>query len=328
MKEKLPLCDLLDKIRDVVNEPRIMKKLRAQGHVWNIITSAMDAIVDTDLAIEAYLNAINEPASSGEYHLKKGMDYLFCSGALQALFVQQDAALLIAKRLDIDFDLTKFPKLREIRDIRNASIGHPVDQEHKYSNFIVQHSLGPSGFSLLTFQDGEGDYLVKNISVPDIIATQREGLSNVLQNIIDHLHEREGFHREKYRMVKLSEIIGSTLLYFCEKLSEGIQNHGAAGIGLAALQTLADNLKSAESAMKERGIERDTYDSVGYCYEILEFPMNELRQYYEQKKNGQATIIDDRTAYVFSFFISKHMQKLKEVLAEVDAEYTEDPSSD
>ena len=329
MDEKLPLCELLDTIREIVNEPRLLDSLIAQGRVWNIITSAMDAIVDTDLAIEAYLHAINESrANCDEHNLQKGLAYLFCSGALQTLFVQQDAVLLLGKCLDIDFDLTKFPKLREIRDIRNASIGHPVDQESIYSNFIVQHSLGPSGFALWTFINGEEDYRVKNISIPDIVAMQREGLSNVLQSIIDHLHARERSHREKYRMVKLSEILGSNLLYFCGKLSEGTKNHVTAGIGLAALETLADHLKSAESAMKERGIERDNYDFVEYYYDILEFPMNELHQYYEQRKNGQKTTIDDRTAYVFSFFVSKHFQKLEVLLAEIDAEYAKDPSSE
>jgi len=188
--DTLPLCELMGTIRDLVNEPSLQDSLMANIRLWNIITSAMDAVEDTDLAIEAYLHSINRFELNDEnYSLQKGMAYLLCSGALQTMFAQQDAASELCKCLSIKVNIFKEPKLHDIREIRNASIGHPTEHKGKESNFIIQHTLAPAGFELWSFGDGH-EYKIKHVSLLDLIADQRKCLSNILQKIIKELNAK------------------------------------------------------------------------------------------------------------------------------------------
>ncbi len=87
--EWLAIQEIEDKIRDFINHPRRQKPLLRDKPKWHILTSGLDVLGDTQLAIAAYLSA--KPTKDA------GTCYLLMYGVLQVLFVQQDAARNIAK---------------------------------------------------------------------------------------------------------------------------------------------------------------------------------------------------------------------------------------
>jgi len=116
-------------IRDFINKPIKQFNLLKNHKLWNQLCSSLDVIGDSDLAISAYINS--------EFGTDDGEKYLRLYGALQALFLQQDAVTNMCESLGLPNNLTSHPKLKEIRDIRNDSIGHPTKRgNYKSYHFI------------------------------------------------------------------------------------------------------------------------------------------------------------------------------------------------
>ena len=105
-------------IRDIINEPRKQFHLIKNKKFWNQLCSSLDVIEDCDLAITAYID--------GDFGTDHGEKYLKLYGILQALFLQQDAVANLCESLGLPNGLSSHPKLKDIRDIRNDSVGHPT----------------------------------------------------------------------------------------------------------------------------------------------------------------------------------------------------------
>ena len=78
------------------------------------------------------------------------------------------------------------PRLKEIRDIHNHSVGHPTDEgPGKTFNLITRASIGHKGFELgIVYRDNRLDYSEK-VDIPDLIETQRSIFAPVLLDVID-----------------------------------------------------------------------------------------------------------------------------------------------
>lgn len=316
------ICELMRDIRDMVNEPRQRDIVMSNARAWNMLCSAMDAIEDTDLAIEAYLQIVqNHETDTDSYALGKGYAYLLCSGAMQTLYAQEDAVITLCKCLDVVYDKDSYPELKEVRSIRNATVGHPVNWEWgKKSTKIIQHSLNAAGFEMFVFSDGH-EFETSYVSVPKLVSDQRKCLEAVLQKVIDEMRDRERKHREKFRDVKLAAILNSNMLYFFEKICEATYCRDCVVTGIAALETLAEHLSKVEQALNARGIELKTYDVIEHYYDMLAYPIDKLRAYYRSIEDRRQPEFDDRTAYIFAFFICEHFRKLEAILQEIDEEY-------
>jgi len=72
-------------IRDYGREPRHLPRLMSDRFVWHQLWAAMDIIDDVESAVTAYLE--------NEFPTDVGEKYLRIYGALQGLFLQQDAVL-------------------------------------------------------------------------------------------------------------------------------------------------------------------------------------------------------------------------------------------
>ena len=86
------LIDLCDRIRDHVNQPRVHASLFADNTRFRQACSAMDMIGDTSQAVRAYAQLCTADVD-------KGTAYLVVFGALQVLYVQQDAVFWLCKSL-------------------------------------------------------------------------------------------------------------------------------------------------------------------------------------------------------------------------------------
>lgn len=130
---------LISSLRSRINESRRRSMVMQDLHDWHRLCSAMDAIQDTEDAIQAY--EVHPPTRS------TGERYLLLYGLLQAMFVQQDALKSIALALKINFEEDK--ELKEIRETRNETVGHPTEirrKKVKYYATISQTSVTKSHF--------------------------------------------------------------------------------------------------------------------------------------------------------------------------------------
>nr|QNO49192.1 hypothetical protein CDCKMDEO_00037 [Methanosarcinales archaeon ANME-2c ERB4] len=85
------------------------------------------------------------------------------------------------------------------------------------------------------------------------------------------------------------------------------------------VKEVMDKLKES---LQKRGIEIDTYDSIKYFYTLLEYPITELKLYFDRLIAKKEPRINDKTAYIFAYFIREQLSELKEIAEEIDDEYS------
>jgi len=303
---------LKNDIREIINSPRKQHALLQDRAAWYMLCSCLDTIGDTELCFEAFLT---KGADRSDY----GSKYLYVYGALQALFVQQDAVRNLTQALQIPY--TPDPLLTQIREIRNDSIGHPTKRgggTGRAFNFISRVSLGSQGFELMTtYPDGSTSGF-KHVNIPDLIAKQRSVLMDVLSDVIKTLRREEMEHRQKFADEKLTDAFPPTIHYHFEKIFESIHRPEYAEFGGINVDFILECVEQFKAGLKEREI-LEAYDSVTYTLELLDYPLRELQTYFV---NSDRTHINEKDAYIFTYFARKQTDELLELAQELDEEYS------
>ncbi|RKY05105.1 MAG: hypothetical protein DRP56_09290, partial [Planctomycetota bacterium] len=110
-------------ITEIINSPRKQYSLIKNIDGWNQLCVCLDVIRETMRAIDAFTEIESET--------DRGKAYLYISGLLQALILQQDAVKHLCESLGISVSTDDCPELQEIRTIRHKSIGHPTKKTAK-----------------------------------------------------------------------------------------------------------------------------------------------------------------------------------------------------
>jgi hypothetical protein len=305
------------KIRDFINEPRAQHALLKNLGLWHQLCSCLDAIEDTELAIASY--------STGEFTASDGALYLAVYGLLQALFLQQDAVFNMCESLEIPNQLDEYPRLRQIREIRNESIGHPTKKDRPRGQRTSYHSisritLDTEGFELLsTYGDGASN--IKQVSIPDLIEDQRNYVSEILGLVISELARREAVHKDEFKMEKLASLFPPSLGYCFEKILAGTGEREDPSLGESHLREVKRVLQTVRDALARRGIEIGTYDSIKHIYELLEYQLAQLDRFFQSAKAGEEPNINQETAYIFAFFVRAQVTELRQIAREIDDDY-------
>lgn len=297
------------RVRDLVNSPRRSLALRSDVPCWNKVTSALDTIGDTELAVIAYLEGRVEAPDHG-------LLYLALYGLLQVLFVQQDALTDLADGLGLRLELP--PALLEIREVRNSSVGHPTNHRGKFANAINRNAMSLGGFELYTYSR-EGTYQKKYIDLAQLAADQHELVATLLHDAATALEDEEIMHRKQWRDQPLLSILQGQVLYALEKLSEGVRSAPVASIGQWGLEHIESQISKFKSALAERGLP-GALVGIDYTLSELDYPLQWLRQYLEGRQ-PHATAQDGA---VYVYFVAGKLEELQEMAAEVDNEYRSD----
>ena len=141
------------------------------------IKSVFNTIEDSQAVIEDY-KKIDET--------KTGSSYLTLYGLLQGLFVQQDAFKILFKLcIDNKFDLLSIPEFKEIREVRNNTVGHPTDNKNEYY-LIIQTSLNKYGYTILGHLK-DGTTKSQNVSIYELLQKQENGIIKLMHKFINSL---------------------------------------------------------------------------------------------------------------------------------------------
>jgi len=138
----------------------------------------------------------------------------------------------------------------------------------------------------------------------------------------DKLEKQETAHKEKSRMEKLVSVFPVNLDYHLQKIL--VTTGMPEDVGEVNLQQIKQTIQSFREALKERGIELETYDSIKYVYDLLEYPypLGELQKFFQGVKSGRESNINEKAAYIFAFFVGKQVAELKQMAQEIDEDYS------
>jgi hypothetical protein len=306
---------LENQIRGYINKQRVLHGLLQKPISWNQMCSSLDVIGDTELCFDAYEVCAPPPEEAGA-------TYLLVYGVLQALMLQQDAVCHLAEALDVPYSLD--PLLREVREVRNSSIGHPTKRfGEPRAHFISRISMRKGGFQLMTVYADHRPGEFKWVDIPELIASQRKQLSLVLSGVVSVLIEREREHRAMFKDKKLADAFHSSIDYDFEKLFECVHGNGSLPGGFH-VKLVRDAVGRFKSALESRG-SAGAYSSVDYHLRLIEYPLDELEQYFRSPQSSRLT---ERDAFIFVHFAQDQLEQLRQMASEIDDDYQSNQPED
>lgn len=295
-------------VRDHINTHRYQSVLFKDSNAWNQICSSLDVIGDTLYAIESY--------QSEPFPDDIGLQYIYTYGVLQALFIQQDALRHLSEAFGIDYKENLV--LKDIREQRNAAIGHPTKQTRKgekYYSHISRISLSKNGFDLLRFSDSRPHEIIQ-VDILRTITDQLDGIAEGYQKIVNKLNEVDRMHREKFEDNPLQDIFHSAMGYSFQKIAAGIRahSHGDKDFGHSNLRMVEETYHRFESAIRERDELNDYIE-----YDLREYfhAMNKLDQYFSRDYSW----MEETDARIYHSYIYNRHDRFVQIAKEIDKQY-------
>ena len=305
------ISELERQIRDFINQARRQHALLKDSGAWNQLCSSLDVIGDTELAFDAYDEAPDTDDA--------GATYILVYGVLQALVLQQDAVRHLAEALGLAYEPD--PLLLEVREVRNASAGHPTKRHGRArSHFISRISMTKTGFQLLTVHPDHAPAEFKGVSLPALISTQRSQLRAVLKEVVASLQKEESEHRAMFKGEKLASAFPTTTDYYFGKIFESIHASHSPEYGRLHVQLFTEAVARFKSQLAERGV-AGAYDSVEYHLGLVSYPLEELDLYFADPGKSR---LNERDAYIFAKFTQDEFRILQKMAAEIDESYEDE----
>lgn len=212
--------------------------------------------------------------------------------------------------------------MEDIRVIRNSAVGHPTYQKENglsKSCFITRMSISPTGFQLMSVYSRDKEYEFHHISIPSLVEIQNKYLSEMLEKVAAELERQEMGHREKHKVNKLADIFPHTISYHFSKIFEATHSSGLFALGTPNMKMIAGCIESFKSELAERE-EWGVYDSIDYHYELIDYPLKRLEEYFEGNDD-----MNEKDAYIFASFLSEQVKSLEEMAKELDEKYESAP---
>lgn len=309
------LRELSTWIRDYGQDPRHQSRLLANEFVWHQLWTAMDIIDDVESALTAY--------TENEFPTEIGEKYLRTYGVMQALFLQQDALDDLIKAIHPSKNISVKDILKDIREARNASIGHPTQMGRKgalSTHGIVQHSMRKEGFELLSYPK-KNDETFEHVPVQELIEKQRAEAARILSEVVEELRQQEEVHRAQFRGIKLLKAFNQ-VSYAFEKIFEEVHRDSGPILSNWAVDHLRKSLEDFERLLKKRGLAVDSYDSIKYLYDEIAHPLTQLSKFV---KGEPSEVLSNKSAAVFAEALQHYFGELTDIAREIDDEYSSEP---
>ena len=308
------ITELEQEIRELINAPRKHRAILEDSAEYHKLCSCLDVIGDTELAFRAHEEMSDDP--------RPGSSYLLVYGFLQALVLQQDAVRYLYEALGLPSEPD--PELQELREIRNDAVGHPTNRRGgKSFSHISRPLMSKAGFELMTFEPNELAPMSRSVRLKSLLEKQHAQLEEALAALVQALRQEEIEHRQQFRDEKLVALFPPVLSYYFEKVSAAVQGSRSCEYGAVHLELIGEVVEKVRTALERRRID-GAYPPLGIEYQLerLEYPLAQLREYFEEKGEGRLNSDD---AQIFTSFVHAGMSKLQEMARELDDEYAAEP---
>ena len=300
----------IDKVRDCVSHPWQQHKLICNRKNWNMLYASLDAIEHSQAAIEYFYALPKFSVHTG--------GYLYLYGLLQAIFVQQDAVSNLNLSLNnqkIDWE-KDFHQIYEIRELRNAAIGHPSGRGGGVSFHCLSfNTINNTTFDIASYRKEKNyEFECKSVDLTNLRATQEDIIVKILHNISSRLTNEFNQHKRQFKEVKLLDLIPNTFNDSLSKVCEGTH------IESDNVSDYFNRLEACYIDIKKGIIER--HGSIEASVNIrdviteLDYIMSNVKKYIEYK-----IPYDDEVADNLIESLKTNFQELTEFMQSIDDEF-------
>jgi hypothetical protein len=208
------ILDAEQQIRDLTNQLAMHERVR--GDNWTRLCVALDTLGDSAVALR-HFEACGLGSTEGER-------YIGLYGALQAVFLQQDAIKEIY-RLYVGSEANILPgsAWQQCRTLRNLAVGHPIDAGHGNRHvFISRRTITPDGKFDLLIYDKNGRGNKDPVDFITLYSSYKEEALGFLGQVQAKLRTRD----VKMKKGSTSKKIGLRLALFDEFLGKLVSDLG------------------------------------------------------------------------------------------------------
>ncbi len=290
-------------LRSAVNSCSFVKsKIQESSNKWNRLCVCMDSIEDTFKAIKHYLDTEKIDGYNGS-------GYIYIYGALQALFIQQDAFDHCISLFNNSFgwNIDEFKSrdsIKEIRTIRNKAVGHPTER----LVMINRGSISKEKFQILLIQ-GNSKIQFEDIDINQAIEDQIEAVRKEDNELSEKIKKEELVHRNKFKDTKMLNIFKGYEKYL-QTMSVAIENPKRGIVELKLLIKMIDDFKLN---LKKRIISHEYI-----VPEELTYATNWLLNYFENRPDLG---LDDSLPIIITGYLRSEFPNLIEHANEIDNKY-------
>lgn len=122
----------------------------------------------------------------------------------------------------------------------------------------------------------------------------------------------------KFKDKKLAPTFDGQIHYYFEKLSEGCHgNSDRRAFASMHVDLLIEMVAKFRTALTERGV-LPAYDNLRHEVEDTEYPLQELKKYFD---GAAANTLNEKSSFIFTFFLKHQIELLSRAAAEIDADY-------
>jgi len=266
-----PIHDTLHSIRELINSALKQPELLSDKNKWSRLCSSLDHISDAQQAIDKYKSLNDFKTSEG---------YLFIYGLLHSVYLQQNTTKSLSLSLiDRNIDFKKdYPKLYQIREVRNDSIGHPTDRRnYKYITSIVQHSISKEGFEYMIIDDTSRRF--EYVDINQILQTQEALINDILLEVFDVIKCEIQSHKETFSDMNIYDTIPDTVNYHIEKLYQGCHsNSNHILFTKIQIQTISQLFDNSLLEVKKRYKTLDALPGLEHQLNKIKYILNKLEE--------------------------------------------------
>ncbi|MBF9000555.1 hypothetical protein [Vibrio nitrifigilis] len=179
----MDIDDLIDSVREMISDVAIEIDLDEELYPivsvtnssdYNSVIDSLYMLEDTQLAKHAFVARSNE--------LSFGELYLYFYGVLNSIYMQQQAILVILRKMGISFDANELRQCK-VFDIRNSFAAHGANRggrgETEHSFILDRHALQIGKVSGYSANHDQGD-VFHDVYVSDLLSEWDKVLSKHL----------------------------------------------------------------------------------------------------------------------------------------------------
>ena len=301
------ISEFEQQIRDLINEPRRCAVIRQNDRNWKRLCRSLDALGDTEMAFDAYMQM---PDSD-----PPGSSYMLVYGFVQALSIQQNAVRDLHCALGVPY--TPDSVLGEVRDVRNA-VTHQTDGRNSKKEFrlIARSTLSKCGFHLCRSTADKFEEDLQYVRLEELLDKQRVPHEDALEALIGALCKKETEYRKRFRDEPLAAVLQPELDSSVEQLYETASGNKSWELGTPHIDLIRGGVERFKAELAKRQL-AGVYDNVECLINQIACSLEQLAQFFELPRRGRINLRDAETHIAF---VQSKVSELRNAAREIDDE--------
>jgi hypothetical protein len=305
------VSEIREEVHSLLTRDPMQSLLFSKYGNWASACAALDIIDDIEYAFSSFRES--------PYPKDTGLLYVQLFGILGMIYVQQDAGLHLAKILKLKLKVVG--KAKELRELRNNAVGHPVQREINKtkvsSTYINRNSLGGSKFQITINKYADSIHTHTDHDLSEIISQHAIEMADMLEKVLHKLKDILTQHRREFQMIKLGRMLSQST-HSLECVWRAIHYADHQPIGVSALSLLIDSLEQFEEGLKARQRFR-ALEAMQYKCDYIRHAVIRLEACFQQ---SDPTLLNASDAAIFHGYLQSAFSELHVLAKSIDDEYS------